>query len=296
MNFDFVVAGAYFAGWRVVRSLPEKFSYRAFELIGKIALVRNGSSAKRLRSNLSRVCPEKNGSELDQLIKEAMSSYMRYWCDTFRSPDWSRERISQTVTVVREELLTEPMKNGTGVVVALPHAGNWDHAGSYFCAMGFPLVTVAERLKPEALFNKFLEYRQNIGMEVLALDSRSMATLLKRAREGALIALVADRDLSKSGVDVNFFGYPARMPAGPALLAVRTGIPLITAFVSYTSTGIHIEFNSVDIPSSGSESEKISVVVQRCADLFSKGIASAPQDWHMLQRIWIDGDFQERSA
>lgn len=296
MNFDFVVAGAYFAGWRVVRSLPEKFSYRAFELIGKIALVRNGSSAKRLRSNLSRVCPEKSGSDLDQLVKEAMSSYMRYWCDTFRSPDWSRERISQTVTVVREELLTGPMKNGTGVVVALPHAGNWDHAGSYFCAMGFPLVTVAERLKPEALFNKFLEYRQNIGMEVLALDSRSMATLLKRAREGALIALVADRDLSKSGVDVNFFGYPARMPAGPALLAVRTGIPLITAFVSYTSTGIHIEFNSVDIPSSGSESEKISVVVQRCADLFSKGIASAPQDWHMLQRIWIDGDFQERSA
>lgn len=296
MNFDFVVAGAYFAGWRVVRSLPEKFSYRAFELIGKIALVRNGSSAKRLRSNLSRVCPEKSGSDLDQLVKEAMSSYMRYWCDTFRSPDWSRERISQTVTVVREELLTGPMKNGTGVVVALPHAGNWDHAGSYFCAMGFPLVTVAERLKPEALFNKFLEYRQNIGMEVLALDSRSMATLLKRAREGALIALVADRDLSKSGVDVNFFGYPARMPAGPALLAVRTGIPLITAFVSYTSTGIHIEFNSVDIPSSGSESERISVVVQRCADLFSKGIASAPQDWHMLQRIWIDGDFQERSA
>ena len=296
MNFDFVVAGAYFAGWRVVRALPEKFSYRTFELIGEIALVRNGSSAKRLRSNLSRVCPEKSGSDLDQLVKEAMSSYMRYWCDTFRSPDWSRERISQTVTVVREELLTGPMKNGTGVVVALPHAGNWDHAGSYFCAMGFPLVTVAERLKPEALFNKFLEYRQNIGMEVLALDSRSMATLLKRAREGALIALVADRDLSKSGVDVNFFGYPARMPAGPALLAVRTGIPLITAFVSYTSTGIHIEFNSVDIPSSGSESEKISVVVQRCADLFSKGIASAPQDWHMLQRIWIDGDFPERSA
>ncbi|MEY4498397.1 MAG: hypothetical protein RJA40_502 [Actinomycetota bacterium] len=296
MNIDFVVAGAYFAGWRVVRALPEKFSYRAFELIGKIALVRNGSSAKRLRSNLSRVCPEKSGSDLDLLVKEAMSSYMRYWCDTFRSPDWSRERISQTVTVVREELLTGPMKNGTGVVVALPHAGNWDHAGSYFCAMGFPLVTVAERLKPEALFNKFLEYRQNIGMEVLALDSRSMATLLKRAREGALIALVADRDLSKSGVDVNFFGYPARMPAGPALLAVRTGIPLITAFVSYTSTGIHIEFNSVDIPSAGSESEKIFVVVQRCADLFSKGIASAPQDWHMLQRIWIDGDFQERSA
>jgi KDO2-lipid IV(A) lauroyltransferase len=296
MNLDFAVAGGYFAGWRVVRALPEKFAYKTFDRIGRYALSKNGARVKRLRSNLSRVCPEKNPTEMDALMREAMSSYMRYWCDTFRSPDWSRERISQTVTVEGEELLTSPMRDGTGVVVALPHAGNWDHAGSYFCAMGFPLVTVAERLKPEALFNKFLEYRQNIGMEVLALDSRSIATLMQRSREGSLIALVADRDLSKSGVGVTFFGYPARMPAGPALLAIRTGIPLITAYVSYTPTGIHIQFNSVEIPVSGSEEEKISQVVQRCADLFAKGISSAPQDWHMLQRIWVDGDFQERSA
>jgi KDO2-lipid IV(A) lauroyltransferase len=296
MNLDFAVAGGYFAGWRVVRALPEKFAYKTFDRIGRYALSKNGARVKRLRSNLSRVCPEKNATEMDALMREAMSSYMRYWCDTFRSPDWSRERISQTVTVEGEELLTTPMRDGTGVVVALPHAGNWDHAGSYFCSMGFPLVTVAERLKPEALFNKFLEYRQNIGMEVLALDSRSIATLMQRSREGSLIALVADRDLSKSGVEVSFFGYPARMPAGPALLAIRTGIPLITAYVSYTSTGIHIQFNSVEIPVSGSEEEKISQVVQRCADLFAKGISSAPQDWHMLQRIWVDGDFQERSA
>ena len=238
----------------------------------------------------------KSSSEMDDLMRQAMSSYMRYWCDTFRSPDWSRERIASTVTVDGEELLTSPMKDGKGVVVALPHAGNWDHAGSYFCGMGFPLVTVAERLKPEALFNKFLEYRQNIGMEVLSLDSRSIVTLLQKAREGRLIALVADRDLSKSGVDVSFFGHPARMPAGPALLAIRTGIPLITAYVSYTPTGIHIVFTSVEIPTTGSEEERVSQVVQRCADLFARGIASSPQDWHMLQRIWIDGDFQERSA
>ena len=296
MNFDFAVAWGYFAGWRIVRALPEKFAYKSFDSIGRYALSRNGARVKRLRSNLTRVCPDKSETQMDSLMEQAMSSYMRYWCDTFRSPDWSRQRIAQTVTVDGEELLTGPMKAGTGVVVALPHAGNWDHAGSYFCGMGFPLVTVAERLKPEALFNKFLEYRQNIGMEVLALDSRSMATLLKRSREGALIALVSDRDLSKNGVDVSFFGYPSRMPAGPALLAVRTGIPLITAYVSYTDSGIHIKFDSVEIPREGSESERIAAVVQRCADLFAKGIISAPQDWHMLQRIWIDGDFQERSA
>jgi len=296
MNLDNLVALAYFTGWKLVRALPEKFAYASFERIGTITLRRNGAPIQRLRSNLQRVCPERDSAAIDQLMVEAVSSYMRYWCDTFRSPDWSKERVKETVTVTREELLTEPMRDGRGVVITLPHAGNWDHAGSYFCGMGFPLVTVAERLKPEALFNKFLEYRQNMGMEVLALDSRSMATLMQRARDGALIALVADRDLSRSGIDVDFFGYPARMPAGPALLAVRTGIPLVTAFVSYTETGIHVEFNSVAIPTEGSDSERVAQVVQSCADLFAQGITKAPQDWHMLQRIWIDGDFQERSA
>lgn len=296
MRFDFVIASAYFAGWRIVRTLPEKLAYKIFQRIGFFTLNRNGKQIRRLRENLQRVCPDMTAEQMEQLMKSALSSYMRYWCDTFRSPDWSMERISSTVTVSREELLTGPMRDGTGVVIALPHAGNWDHAGSYFCAKGLSLVTVAERLKPEALFNKFLEYRQNIGMTVIPLDSRAMGKLLTHARSGSLIALVADRDLSASGVDVHFFGHPARMPAGPALLAIRTGIPLITAFVSYTQSGIHIDFNSVEIPRNGTEAEKISAVVQRCADLFAQGISGAPQDWHMLQRIWVDGDFKEHSV
>ena len=295
MNKDFLAALPYFVGWRLFRALPEKSAYSLFENIGKIVLSRNGAQMKRLRSNLQRVVPSNSPDAMDQLMRAAVSSSMRYWCDTFRSSDWSKSRISTTVTTTREELLTAPMKDGRGVVVALPHAGNWDHAGFYFCGMGFPLVTVAERVKPEALFNKFLEYRQNMGMEVLPLDGRSMGTLLQRAREGALIALVSDRDLSRSGVDVTFFGHPARMPAGAALLAIRTGIPLITAFVSYTNTGIHIEFNNVPIPSHGTEAERVTTVVQECADLFAKGIIAHPQDWHMLQRIWVDGDFKERT-
>ena len=295
MNKDFLASVPYFVGWRLVRALPEKMAYSIFESIGKIVLSRNGARMKRLRSNLQRVEPGNSPEAMDQLMRAAVSSSMRYWCDTFRCSDWSKSRILTTVTATREELLTGPMRDGRGVVVALPHAGNWDHAGFYFCAMGFPLVSVVERVKPEALFNKFLEYRQNMGMEVLALDGQSMGTLMQRAREGALIALVSDRDLSRSGVDVDFFGHPARMPAGAALLAIRTGIPLITAFVSYTNTGIHIEFNSVEIPSQGTEAERVRKVVQECADLFAKGIAKHPQDWHMLQRIWTDGDFKERT-
>ena len=285
----------YFIGWRIVRWLPEETAYQLAYKAADFLVKRNGKSVQRLRTNLARTQPDITALNLDLLVVDAMRSYMRYWCDTFRFPDWSSQRIAQTVSVTNEHLLLDAIAAKSGVIVALPHAGNWDHAGAYFCQKGVRLVTVAERLKPEKLFLKFLRYRESMGMEVLPLDGRVLETLADRLREGALVALVADRDLSRSGIDVDFFGSPARMPAGPALLTIRTKAPLITAFVSYTDAGVHIDFKMVILPSSGSEKEMVQEIVQMTAQHFEDGIGRYPQDWHMLQRIWTDGDFKERS-
>ena len=287
-------AYVYFAGWRIVRWLPEQTAYNLAYRIADFLVSRNGKSVRRLRSNLERTQPSITKLNLDLLVIDAMRSYMRYWVDTFRFPDWSSVRVSETVSVTNEHLLLDAVAAKTGVIVALPHAGNWDHAGAYFCAKGVPLVTVAERLKPEKLFLKFLAYRQAMGMEVLPLDGRVLGTLAQRLRQGALVALVADRDLSRSGIDVEFFKGTARMPTGPALLALKTQAPLITAFVSYTEIGIHIDFKNVVLPSAGEEDAKVREIVQTIATHFEEGISQNPQDWHMLQRIWVDGDFKER--
>ena len=292
---DNIAAYAYFAGWRIVRWLPERTAYHLAYAAADFLTKRNGKNVARLRSNLRRVKPDITSLDLDLLVFAAMRSYMRYWCDTFRFPDWSPERVRGTVTVTNEHLLLDAISAKTGVIVSLPHAGNWDHAGAYFCGKGIPLVTVAERLKPEKLFLKFLQYRQAMGMEVLPLDGRVLGTLAQRLRQGALVALVADRDLSRTGIDVEFFGGPSRMPAGPALLALKTNAPLITAFVSYTETGIHIDFKLITLPSAGSEAQKVSEIVQMTAKHFEEGISEHPEDWHMLQRIWTDGDFVERT-
>jgi KDO2-lipid IV(A) lauroyltransferase len=291
---DFLVARLYFFGWFIVRRISDKGAESLFSKIGSWMYAKNGKSVDRLRSNLSRVFPSMESEKLDDLVRRGVLSYMRYWMETFRSPDWSKERILSTVTVSNEHLLLDPIRNKTGVVVSLPHAGNWDHAGSYFCSKGARLVTVAEILKPRALFEKFLAYRQAIGMEVLPLDSRAFPTLMQRARDGKLIALVADRDLSSSGIDVEFFGGIARMPAGPAIVAIRTGLPLVTAFVSYTDTGIHVDLREIRIPDGADEAARVKATVQLCADNFADGIKSSPQDWHMMQRIWVDRDFVER--
>jgi KDO2-lipid IV(A) lauroyltransferase len=292
---DNIAAYAYFAGWRIVRWLPERTAYHLAYAAADFLTKRKGKNVVRLRSNLRRVKPDITSLDLDLLVFAGMRSYMRYWCDTFRFPDWSPERVRGTVTVTNEHLLLDAISAKTGVIVSLPHAGNWDHAGAYFCAKGIPLVTVAERLKPEKLFLKFLQYRQAMGMEVLPLDGRVLGTLAQRLRQGALVALVADRDLSRTGINVEFFGGPSRIPAGPALLALKTNAPLITAFVSYTDSGIHIDFKLIILPSAGSEAQKVSEIVQMTAKHFEEGISEHPEDWHMLQRIWTDGDFVERT-
>jgi KDO2-lipid IV(A) lauroyltransferase len=127
-----------------------------------------------------------------------------------------------------------------------------------------------------------------MGFEVLGLDSRAFVTLIKRAREKRLIALVADRDLSASGIEVNFFKKVAKMPAGPAVLAIKEGLPLVAAHVSYTSVGIHIDFTEVAIQEGTTEEESIARTVQEMASIFERGISTHPEDWHMLQRIWIE--------
>lgn len=286
---------AYLSAWKVIRLLPAKLAYGLMQLIADRVYAKNVSGVQRLRTNYARVRPDLSTTELEKYVKEGMRSYLRYWCDTFRLPSWSDEQIISTVTVVNEHYLRDALTAGRGCIVSLPHAGNWDHAGAYFCKTGAPLVTVAEHLEPEKLFQKFLAYRQSIGMEVLDASARSLATLALRLRSNRLIALVADRDLSKNGVQVNFCGFPARMPAGPAVLSIQTGAPLITAFVSYTGRGLHIEFGSpISVPAEGTNSEKVAIMIQESATRLEAHLKSSLTDWHMLQRIWIDGDFKER--
>lgn len=279
----------YSALWRIVRLLPERSAYSLFSAIANRAYRKNGRRLQRLRSNYEKVFPDKSEKEIEDLVKSGVQNAMRYWCDTFRISDWDEGRVAGTVVTENNELFLSSVRSGDGVIVALPHAGNWDHAGLYYCSQGITVHTVAEHLRPERLFRKFLAHRERMGMKVLDLESRVTEELTSRLSDGALVALVADRDLSKSGVDVDFFGSNARMPAGPALLAYRTKAHLITAYVSYTSLGIKIKFSGpFKVDRQNSESQEVQRLTQSLANQFAKDIRNEPASWHMQQRIFID--------
>jgi phosphatidylinositol dimannoside acyltransferase len=291
---------AYSAGWSAVRRLPEKSAYRGFDVIADRLWKRRGSGVLQLEKNLGRVVPDASDTDLRDMSRESMRKYFRYWCDAFRMPDWSNERIVDTFECVGEFRLEEGLAQGKGVIVALAHMGNWDHAGAWATLAHAPLTAVAERLEPERLFDRFLDYRQSLGMQIYPTGYPNVIdTLAEELRvDKRIVALVSDRDLTARGIDVTFFDVETRMPAGPANLALRTGAPLFPATLWYDGPKAfaHIHPQVVvpaDAPSGDNAKNEVgyeSAVVnmtQQIANAFEGGIAERPTDWHMMQKLWL---------
>jgi KDO2-lipid IV(A) lauroyltransferase len=289
---ELVAEHGFGAAWTVVRHLPEPAAYATFDQIADASWRRRGRQVRRLESNLARVLgPSTTPARLRSVSRQGMRSYLRYWCDAFRLPGWSRERIRDSIVIHGEQVFAEALGTGRGVVCALPHMGNWDHAGAWACVKYQTVVTVAERLKPEDLYQKFLGYRRALGMEVLPLTGGDppFPTLLRRLRAGGLVALLGDRDLTDSGIEVDFFGSPARFPPGPAALAVQTGAVLLAPTLWSQSGRNHVAFHpAVEVPLEGPKAERIARTTQAVADSFAASITAHPGDWHMLQRLWSE--------
>ncbi|WP_046726609.1 phosphatidylinositol mannoside acyltransferase [Streptomyces humi] len=281
----------YGLGWGTVKKLPEPVAVRLGNAIADLAWRQRGKGVQRLESNYARVRPDASPERLRELSRAGMRSYLRYWMESFRLPAWSEQRVRTGFDVKDVHHLTDGLASGRGVIIALPHLANWDLAGAWVTTeLKTPFTTVAERLKPETLYDRFVAYREGLGMEVLPHSGgTAFGTLARRLRDGGLICLVADRDLSESGVEVDFFGDTARMPAGPALLAQQTGAHLLPVTLWYDDTPVmkgrvHAP---VEVPESGDRTSRTSVMTQALADAFATGIADHPEDWHMLQRLWL---------
>ncbi|HEV7208209.1 MAG TPA: phosphatidylinositol mannoside acyltransferase [Mycobacteriales bacterium] len=285
---------AYAAGWAAVQRLPERSAQRLFTAGADLAGRRPGKGIIRLRANLARVVaatPALAGTDLDELTRAAVRSYARYWQEVFRLPVTPTERIVRDMHMADDARLRAAYAAGRGVILALPHTGNWDHAGAWLVATGIPFTTVAERLEPASLFDRFVAFREGLGMEVLPLTGGELPpfeVLASRLRAGGMLCLLADRDLTTGGVPVQFFGATATMPAGPALLAVRTGAALLPVTLQFDDPSpwcgqVHPQ---VLDPGTGRLAERVTAMTQSMADAFAAGIAAHPADWHMLARLW----------
>ena len=285
----------YAAGWRLVRAMPEFVARNAFGAGAWYAA--QGGGPDQLRKNLARVTGTTAADVPDSLVRASLSSYARYWREAFRLPTMDLDALARRLdeVVIGAEHVDAAFAAGHGAVLALPHSGNWDMAGVWLVHHSGTFTTVAERLKPESLYQRFLDYRESLGFEVLPLNGGQRPpteVLAERLRANRAVCLMADRDLTKSGVQVDLCGESTRLPAGPAKLAIETGAALLPAHVYYQGDDcvVHI------FPPLDTSSGDVRAITQALADRFGANIAAHPEDWHMLQPQWLADLSDERRA
>ncbi|MBB5954250.1 KDO2-lipid IV(A) lauroyltransferase [Saccharothrix tamanrassetensis] len=277
------------AGWRVVRLLPEKWAVALFDRGADWASRRAGGGVQQLRANLRRVVPRAGEAELDELVRLSVRSYARYWREAFRLPSMDLKAVYESCdrSFSGVENLEAALAAGNGVVLALPHCGNWDMAGVWLVEKLGTFTTVAERLRPESLYRRFIAFRESLGFEVVPLtggDRNPAVVLAERLRANQPICLLADRDLTAGGVPVTFFGERTMMPAGPAHLAATTGAALLPVGLWFTEDGWVVRIHP---PIRVSGTGGVPAATQSIADVFAADIAAHPTDWHMFQQLWL---------
>jgi KDO2-lipid IV(A) lauroyltransferase len=301
---DRLLSMAFGAGWSLVCKLPESWARKLFTLGADIAWHRQGGGVQVLEGNLLRVLgPGTDGAELRAMSRKVMRSYARYYMEAFRIQAIPIERVLAGMhnDSPNIPLSLKYLQNGRGVIYALPHCGDYEIAAAWIIAKGAgSLTTVAERLKPESVFQRFLKFRQDIGMEVLPTSGgpHPFGVMAQRLRAGKLVCLVADRDLSDTGVEVDFFGEKALMPAGPAMLAIQTGaalMPVSCSFVGDDEWGTYV-YDEIPVPAHGNRREKAAIMTQQLAAAYEKAIRERPEDWHMLQKVFVADLDPERLA
>jgi len=273
----------------LARTLPERLGRRVFRALSSFAYRTMPTLRATVAANQAQVIGRPTDDPLVQdSTREAFRLYGRYWQDTFLITRMGENEFMRRFECIGLEHIRNPIDEGIGVVAVLPHMGNWDAAGRFMAASGLPVVTVAEELRPQRLFELFLDHRRELGMEVLGLSSNGIGRQLVSMLSGnRVVALVADRELGDRGIEVEMFGRRRMMPAGPALLAITTGAALIPAPVYTTAKGWRCVMGPpIDVDPTGDRRADVSRITQRIATEFERAIAAAPADWHLFQPGW----------
>lgn len=281
----------YVFGSRLALALPEGLAYRLAEALGSLG-ARVSKKKGIVAGNLARITGRpQESAEVQLLVRDAYRSYARYWLETFRLVREGRDFWLDRFRCAHSDRIDSVLAEGKGAIVVVGHLGNWDAAGAWAGARGNLLVTVAEVLRPRRMYDFFVEHRERLGMKIFPAERGASVQLLEAVEAGAVVAILGDRDLKGNGPQVTFFGEQVTMPAGPAFLSLRTGVPLLVAGV-YSAVfedgkrGWRCEISEPIYPPSERSADTIKELTQEVAAVLENFVARQPEEWHVLQPFW----------
>ena len=279
---------AYRAGSALARVLPEPVSLAVATAAGRAVAAWPSERRRMLRRHQRRALgPDVSEAEVNRRSTRAMAAYARYWVDTLRVPSLSLDDLERGFSFTGREHIEAGLAAGRGVILALPHLGGWELAGAYVARMGDPITVVVEELQPPEVFRWFVDLRRSMGMTVVAAGTLAGPAVVQALKANHVVCLLSDRDLTGTGVGVEFFGERTTLPGGPATLALRTGAPLVPMAV-YTAWRSHeaVIHPAVDTARQGTFRADVARVTQALAAELELLIRRAPDQWHLLQPNW----------
>jgi lauroyl/myristoyl acyltransferase len=277
------------ASW-IAKRLPTRLGRAVFRLVGSLTHRFASGLRATVAANQARVI----GRPVDDPFvvantREAFRRYARYWYDSFAIEEWDADDVLANFTWDGDEHLFRMAEEGNGTIAVLPHLGNWDASARAMADRGLRMVAVAEHLRPERLFQLFVRQRQRYGIEVVGLDAHVGKALTAALAENKLIGLLADRDLTGRGIEVEMFGARRRLPVGPAMLALSTGAPVAVVGTFETPAGWHGVVWPLEMPErTGDRRADATAITQAIADAFERLISMSPTDWHVFEPAWPD--------
>lgn len=286
---DAMTVGGYRFGSLMARLTPAPVAQGMLSLIAPGVALTLRDKREMVERHLQRVDPTLKGLRLRQASQNAFDSYMRYYAESFRLPNLSRRQVARSFSVEGFEHLEAALARGNGAILALPHLGGWEWAGRWMADRGHRLTVVVEPLDPPELFEWFVDLRRTLGMNVVPLGRDAAASVLSALRANEIACLLCDRDIQGGGVEVEFFGERTTLPAGPAMLGLRSGAPVLPVGVYFTPRvdGHHAVVRPpIELSKEGGLREGVARGTQVLARELEGLIRRAPEQWHLFQPNW----------
>jgi KDO2-lipid IV(A) lauroyltransferase len=272
----------------IIPLISPRWGYALFGWIGAKFFDWFTDAREPLRDNLRHVMPGKSRDEIDRVARNILRNHLKNYYDFFRSPRLTKDDIAKLVQVNGFENLETARARGKGVIFVTAHFGNLDIVGQTFAIRGYKVTTPAEHVKPEILYQRIVATRAAKGLTIIPVDGPLLA-LVRALKKNEIVGLASDLDVTKSGITINFFDTPARLPDGHVQLALRTGAALLPAFSIRLPDNTFAAFAEppVVLENTGNLEADTRAGVEQIARVMEKWIGQHPEQWVMFHRIWV---------
>lgn len=283
-----LVTPAYRGASALARLLPGGVVDRGAPQLAELMARRPSARRAMVERHQRRVEPTLAGAALDARVRDVYRSYGRYYGESFRLPTIEPAELDARMSYEGYEHITEARAAGVGPLIVMPHLGSWEWSAYWLTRVEqVPVTAVVERIEPPALFDWFVEYRESIGMQIVPLGPDAGRSVVAAVKARHAIALLCDRDINRTGVEVTFFGETTTLPSGPAVLALRTGAPLLPTAI-YDRGRMHhgVVHAPLPVERRGTFRSDVARITQALAGELETLIRAAPEQWHMMQPNW----------